>query len=453
MTVCFQEFKTYANLTLLDLLSFAEFMGCEMNENWEDLIPEVIQEQCEAIVQGITAFNTHYWENAFPRPRHFRMETRVEADVKLLMKIKKKNLCYTRLMKFLLNKCPHLKETIIIKHCIHRFMTGVGSHARLDKRAPPPRKGSVCKQDKGQYFRHLFLLFDYYIDATKDSHSHPIRKLEKEHHENPVYYDAEKQREIFGERWETVYDKIGIKTEDEEVEAEEQDIPSRYPRLYAPDEDGISVETSRKYIEFLTYKAVGDMKPKHTALYFADEVMEPFHHVLPPAQIKRNFLDRWIKIFHHMKFKETKHLCRSPEPHRDYGQKKMSCDLDTMKKRFVEQAGYDPDGGTKFEELASFLDVDTDKEGMTIESTSLWEEEGERYKYCFHRNPHACPRCCALHPVPELFPARTTDHPLLVCYHPIHHEQHELSQQLLGVCGCVCVCVCFALDEYCFIDQ
>ena len=147
-----------------------------------------------------------------------------------------------------------------------------------------------------------------------------------------------------------------------------------------------------------------------------------------------------------MKFKETKHLCQFFGPHRDYGQKKMSCDLDTMKKRFVEQAGYDGErDGTKFEELASFLDVDTDIEGMTIESTSLWEEEGERYKLCFHRNPHACPRCCALDPVPELFAARTTDHPLLVCYHPIH----ELSQQQ-GVCVCV---FCIALDEYCFIDQ
>ena len=420
---------------MLDLLAMAEVLGgCEVEDvDWESLLPSAIDQQIENMVEGITAFNKHYWTNALPRPGYYEMEQRVEADVSVLMKIKKNNLFYSRLIQFMLNKCPHLKETFVLKHGLHRFMTGVGSHDRLgkkeekkkkedekkekkEKKVVKKKKGSLEKTDKGQYFRHLYLLFDYYVDTRKDSHSHPIRAWEKRLHENPIYFDLAKQQQDLGEDWkEPVYDCIGIKT------PEEEELPRRYPRLYALDDT--SPETGAQYLKFLSYKKVGEMSPKHTALYFADEAMEPFHHVLPPSQVKRNFMDRWIKNFYQMKFKESEHNCGRYGP--IHAQKKMSCHLDTMKIRIVEAAGYDvKDNDIKiklFELMTSFLDeIDHTVSGMPIESPWIWEDEEERHPNCFHRNPHACPGCCIQDPVQELFAARTTDDPRLVCYHPIH---------------------------------
>merc|ERR1711973_814203 len=250
------------------------------------------------MVEGIMTFNEHYWENAIPRPGFYHMEQRVKADLSLLMKIKKQNLRYGRLMKFLLNKVPtELKEKFVIKHGIHRFMTAVGAHDRLYKRPEIPKEGSgPDKQDRGQCFRHLYMLFDYYVDVRKDGDSHPIRKWEKRLHENPVYYDIDRQKEDLGEDWkEPIYDLIGIRPapeeekEEEEEEEKEEEVLPRFPRLYAIDGD-ISPETGAKYLKFLTYKDVGKMRPKHTARYFADEVMEPWHHVQPPAPVKRHFM-------------------------------------------------------------------------------------------------------------------------------------------------------------------
>ena len=456
LNLCYEAFLTYENTTLSDRLAFAEVMGVELEEDWESLIPELLDEQVQTMVEDIILFNEHYWENAIPRPGFYHMEQRVKADLSLLMKIKKQNLRYSRLMKFLLNKVPtELKENFIIKHGIHRFMTAVGIHDRLHKRPEIPQKEEASgpdKKDRGQCFRHLYMLFDYYVDVRKDPNTHPIRKWEKRLHENPVYYDIDRQKEDLGEDWkEPIYDLIGIKPapeeeeeeekeeegergneeekgeeeddEDEEEDEKEEEVLPRFPRLYAIDGD-ISPETGAKYLKFLTYKDVGKMRPKHTARYFADEVMEPWHHVQPPAPVKRHFMERWIKNFHQIKFKETQHKEECYGPHRDYGQKKMEFHLDTMKKRFVEAAGYDVSKNarkkTRFEELASWMDCDHNVHGMPIESTSIWEEKEERHEFCFHRNPHVCPKCCALDPVQELFAARTTDHPFLVCYHPIH---------------------------------
>ena len=124
-----------------------------------------------------------------------------------------------------------------------------------------------------------------------------------------------------------------------------------------------------------------------------------------------------------MKFKESEHNCGRYGP--IHAQKKMSCHLDTMKIRIVEAAGYDvKDNDIKiklFELMTSFLDeIDHTVSGMPIESPWIWEDEEERHPNCFHRNPHACPGCCIQDPVQELFAARTTDDPRLVCYHPIH---------------------------------
>ena len=60
LDLCYRAFQTYENTTLKDRLAFAEVMGVELEEDWESLIPQLLDEQVEAMVEGSNALRLIY---------------------------------------------------------------------------------------------------------------------------------------------------------------------------------------------------------------------------------------------------------------------------------------------------------------------------------------------------------------------------------------------------------
>ena len=397
------------NMTLLDELRWRRFYEGRMPVNWERFLPQIIQEQSNAIVDGIEKFQLHRWKNAIPKEGTTLERERVTKDLKVLHEIKTLNLGYTRQIQYMVNKSG-LEEKIKLRHLLYRLMTGVGRHA---KDAYPPEnmkeytRGQKSKVNKGTMFRSIFLVLDYWVD-TREEEIHPLLALERQLSEESVYLDEVNQIEVLGEQVldmnAPVYDSIGI------IDG----MPSRIPRLYNRD---ITQERASAFLNYLIYKGVGEMKPKHTALYFADQKLEPFYQVLPPIQTHRHALDRWARHYHQILFAQTQHTCSptGPYPFLDNGKQKMSCELSTFKRRLVGAAGHNP-SRIPFEHMAHFENVGA--QGML--TTEIEWEESQRLEFCFHRNAHNCARCCATDPVQEFFVARTEDHPFLARYHPIH---------------------------------
>ena len=404
------------NMSLLDELTWRKFYEGRMPVNWERFLPQIIQEQSNAIVDGIEKFQLHRWKNAIPKEGTYFERERVTKDLKVLHEIKTLNLAYTRQIQYMVNKTG-LEEKIALRHLLCRLMTGVGTH---EKDAYPPEnmkeytRGQKSKTNKGTMFRSIYLVMDYWVDTREEEILHPIQALGHQLSDESVYFDEANQIEFMGEEWflnvkGPVYDSIGIIG----------GFPTRLPRLYNRD---ITQERASAFLNYLLYKGVGKMKPKHTALYFADEKVEPFFRVLPPIQTHRHALDRWARHYHQIIFAQTQHTCSptGPYPFLDNGKQKMSCELSTFKRRLVAAAGHNP-SRILFEHMAHCGNVGA--QGMLPSENKWeeeWEEETQRLEFCFHRNAHNCARCCATDPVQEFFVARTTDHPFLARYHPIH---------------------------------
>ena len=418
-----------SDIPLLDKLNWNLFYESRSPVDWEPFVPQIIEEQSKAIVDGIEKFQLHRWKNAIPNTKEkFHVSQRVKDDLKVLQEVKKLNITYTRHMQQVVKKCG-LEEQVTLKHLLHRVMTAVGKKSR-DAHPPPNMKEyrphqQKCKENKGNMYKSMFLVLDYWVDARvyngldAEEDPHPLFKMKREMMENSVYFIEERQVQVLGGVMEyskftklrgPIYDTIGIV---------DGDI-GRFPRLYHRDSTDVSDERAVAFLKYLHYKGVGGMVPKHTALYFAHPKMEPFHQVLAPIGMHRYKFNRWARHYYKCLFDEENHTCSStgPYPFLDNGKKKMNCDLETYKKRLVAAAGHDP-SRIPFEHMTHAA---VHEEGGGVEGIlpSEWEEESQRVEFCFHRNPHSCARCCATDPVQEFFVARTRDHPFLVCYHPIH---------------------------------
>ena len=333
----------------------------------------------------------------------------------------------------MVKKCG-LEEKITLRHLLYRVMTAVGRDA---KDAHPPKnmkkytRGQKSKENKGNMYKSMFLVLDYWVDCREypaekvtevnQEDPHPLKKLKREMSERNVYLEEVKQVQVLGVMEYTkvkgpVYDTISI------VEG----FHERFPRLYHRESSHVSYERASAFLNYLVYKGLGKMSPKHTALYFADTKVEPFYQVLFPIAMHRYAFNRWARHYYKFLFAEKNHTCSAtgPYPFLDNGKKKMSCELATFKERLVAAAGHDPShiafehmthGGCRCGGGCNAV------QGM-LTSEIEWEES-QRLEFCFHRNPHSCARCCATDPIQEFFIARTRDHPFLACYHPIHLNQ------------------------------
>ena len=413
--------RAYADTNILDEISWARALEQRWSGSWGAFIPRLIEDQAKAIADGIETWQLHRWKNALPQ-REQTERDRVELDVQVLHKMKMLNLAHTNQMEHLVAKCD-LRDTVVLRHLFYRLMTGTGSHAK-DHYPQPSMKEYTPKQtpktDKGQHFPHVGMVLDYWVDKRDDPETHPIRRLVRL---SEVVLDPSTQKQLLGEGSPTVFDNIGILDHDHD----------RLPRLCKASE-----ERSRAFLRYLEYMGVGAQRPKHTALYFADRQLEPFAQVFPPIQTPRHALDRWARHYHQMLF-IPQHTCSSNKDflqqlaYEECGQKKRSCHLDTLKKRFVAAAGHDPNV-VPFEAMAHtesyYTWTDGYQSGYADVQGMLGSSSSTRKILCFHRKAHTCLRCCALDPVQELFVARTSDAELVVGYHPMSPSLRErLSQQ------------------------
>ena len=293
----------------------------------------------------------------------------------------------------------------------------------------------------------MYLLLDFWVD-TRVKEEHPLGFLEMEMHANPVIFDREEQIKLLGEdHFKTgdepmILNRIGITP----------GIGRRAPRLYT--RNGlVSRERGQAFLNYLKHSGVGEMSPKHTALYFHDENSEVLGHVLPPIQVKRHVLDRWIRLYHQYMFnrahtcighpedvgekvknpsrnkkktdekelskREKKKLRKKKQPRWEFygGKKRNHYHFDTVKKHFVAQAGHDPKM-VPFEAIGHMsgrpLVLGGEKYADVQGNIKMADVDAKRAEFCFHRIPHDCQRCCALEPAQELFAARSTDQQFVV---------------------------------------
>ena len=151
------------------------------------------------------------------------------------------------------------------------------------------------------------MILDVWVDKRSNhDKQHPLASLELEMHSNSMIIDRSKQIRILGREHfltgaeDIVADNIGITP----------GLGHRSPRIYPRKRQPHLKERKRikAFLNYLKNSGVGNMMPKHTALYFHDEKSEPLAHVLPPIQVKRHVLDRWIRIYHQYMFCKP-HTC------------------------------------------------------------------------------------------------------------------------------------------------
>ena len=140
---------TWVNIDIFAKISLARVIDHNSETggftgSWENLIRPAIDEQCEKIVDGIEAWEVHYWSNLQTRPTL----QQVEADVVALEeKLKRVNQKYSAQIKYIVQRAG-LSDKIQLRHMYHRLMTAVDEKL--------PLTNSDREEDRGELFKYVF---------------------------------------------------------------------------------------------------------------------------------------------------------------------------------------------------------------------------------------------------------------------------------------------------------
>ena len=148
----YKEFEcVFGGISLARVLE--EKTGGLYTRGWKSYISPAIVEQCKAIVDGIEAWNQHYWSTALSKPTL----QQVKADVAILQQLKRVNQRYSAQIKYCVLK-EGLEDVIRVRHMYHRIMSACGKDSPL-AHSQPSRKAygwnQKRKTDKGQLFRYI----------------------------------------------------------------------------------------------------------------------------------------------------------------------------------------------------------------------------------------------------------------------------------------------------------